>query len=494
MFNKFREQTSQFLITAIISLIIIGFMFTGYQSFQATPDTIAEVAGEKITYSEYRSALDRQIQFFSSQFGGKPLTNTQIEQFQLKQRTIDGLISQKLLDVLAKDLKTPVSKEQVIKTIKEIPAFKNGEQFDVDRYKQLLAANRLTPSDFEKSVSSGITSDSVRNILTKSSLTNDLITKVLDTKKDSKELDIVKINKNELKREIKISVSEIGDWLKDENNLKKVMEKFNQEKTFRYDQKEQVKARHILLTTNNDNENEMLKKITEIKNAATPKNFADLANKHTMDPSNQEKKGGSLDWFSRGRMVPEFENAAFNLKPGQISSPVKTSYGYHLIYVEDKKEAKQAKLEDHKDDIAKEFIQDGSEEKLKELLDSTKKQVTALLEKDDHAGIENLAKKNSAINFFKSQSLNLFEKNSHLSTLTTDETKSLFNDKKGEIKYFSTAIQEMAVLVKDTKVNDKVTSESVRSELEGLFLRKNTEVVLEKLKEIYPAKILNSRL
>ena len=57
---------------------------------------MAEVAGEKISYREYRSALDRQIQFFSSQFGGKPLTNKQIEQFQLKQRTIDGLVSQKL--------------------------------------------------------------------------------------------------------------------------------------------------------------------------------------------------------------------------------------------------------------------------------------------------------------------------------------------------------------------------------------------------------------
>ena len=94
MFNKLREQTSQFLITGIISLIIIGFMFTGYQSFQGAPDTVAEVAGEKISYREYRSALDRQIQFFSSQFGGKPLTNKQIEQFQLKQRTIDGLVSQ----------------------------------------------------------------------------------------------------------------------------------------------------------------------------------------------------------------------------------------------------------------------------------------------------------------------------------------------------------------------------------------------------------------
>ena len=84
MFNKLREQTSQFIVTALISLIIIGFMFTGYQSFQGAPDSVATVGNETIRYTEYRQALDRQIQFFSSQFGGKPLTNQQIEQFQLK--------------------------------------------------------------------------------------------------------------------------------------------------------------------------------------------------------------------------------------------------------------------------------------------------------------------------------------------------------------------------------------------------------------------------
>ena len=57
----------------------------------------------------------------------------------------------------------------------------------------------------------------------------------------------------------------------------------------------------------------MLKKITEIKKSSTTRTFAKLANKHTMDPSNQGKKGGDLGWFSKGRMVPEFEKVAFHL-------------------------------------------------------------------------------------------------------------------------------------------------------------------------------------
>ena len=494
MFNKLREQTSQFLITAIISLVIIGFMFTGYQSFQATPDTVAEVAGEKITYSEYRSALDRQIQYFSTQFGGKPLTNQQIEQFQLKQRTIDGLVSQKLIKVLAEELKTPVSKKQIVKTIKDIPAFKNGDQFDVNRYKQLLAANRLTPPDFEESVSSGLISDSVRSILTSTSISKDLVDQVLKVKKNSKELDIVKINKNALKRKIVVSNKEIQNWLNEEANLKKVMEKFNQDKSFKYDKKEQLKARHILLTTTKDNDEAMLKKINEIKKSATTKNFAQLANKHTMDPSNQGKKGGSLNWFSRGRMVPEFENAAFNLKPGQISEPVKTSYGYHLIYVEDKKAAKLAKLDDHKNDIAKEFIQDLSDDKVEQLLESTKKDVMSLLDKNDSKKISALTKKNNAVRYSPAQRLNLYEKNSQLSSLTTTEIRDLFNSNPGSVKSFSTAIQETLVLVKGLKNDEKASFETVQSELENSFLRQNTEVVLEKLREIYPPKVMTNRM
>jgi foldase protein PrsA len=71
------------------------------------------------------------------------------------------------------------------------------------------------------------------------------------------------------------------------------------------------------------------------------KTFEDLAKEFSEDQGSASK-GGDLGWFTRGRMVPEFEESAFKLSPGEVSEPVKTQYGYHIILVEEKKAADPA--------------------------------------------------------------------------------------------------------------------------------------------------------
>lgn len=87
-----------------------------------------------------------------------------------------------------------------------------------------------------------------------------------------------------------------------------------------------VKASHILVKT----EDEALKLKEEIENG---KDFAQAAMEVSLCPSGQN--GGDLGYFSRGQMVKEFEDAAFGMKKGEVSNPVKTQFGYHLIYLTD---------------------------------------------------------------------------------------------------------------------------------------------------------------
>jgi foldase protein PrsA len=108
-------------------------------------------------------------------------------------------------------------------------------------------------------------------------------------------------------------------------------------------QKEQVEASHILV----DDE----KTAQEVKKKLDDGgDFDELAKEYSTDTSNADS-GGELGYFGKGEMVTEFDDKAFSMKKGEISEPVKTEFGYHIIKVTGKKEAKEAVLADHKDEI-----------------------------------------------------------------------------------------------------------------------------------------------
>jgi len=106
---------------------------------------------------------------------------------------------------------------------------------------------------------------------------------------------------------------------------------------------EQVKASHILIKVPEGADPKVdaaarAKAEDILKQLKAGANFEELAKKNSDDPGSG-KQGGSLPWFGRGQMVPEFEQAAFSLAPGQLSGVVKTTYGYHIIRVDDKHQA-----------------------------------------------------------------------------------------------------------------------------------------------------------
>ena len=127
-----------------------------------------------------------------------------------------------------------------------------------------------------------------------------------------------------------------------------IKEYYEQNKEY-FKEDEQITAKHILVDT--------LEKAQQIKDEiSSGLSFEDAASKYSSCPSKGE--GGSLGSFGRGMMVPEFENAAFELEEGVVSQPVKTQFGYHLILVEEKNEPQEKSYEDVRDLIRNHMLQE----------------------------------------------------------------------------------------------------------------------------------------
>lgn len=118
-------------------------------------------------------------------------------------------------------------------------------------------------------------------------------------------------------------------------------------------QPEQVKASHILLKTEEE-ANAIIAQLQKSTNLST--DFAQLAKEKSTEPGAAES-GGQLGYFDAGKMVPEFEKAAFAQKVGTVSTtPVKTDFGYHVIFVEDHKQAVNADFTKVKDQVASDAL------------------------------------------------------------------------------------------------------------------------------------------
>ncbi len=135
---------------------------------------------------------------------------------------------------------------------------------------------------------------------------------------------------------------------------------------------ESVNAKHILFSSKEyDSDEKALEKAEEIKQKLDDgKDFEELAKEHSDCPS--KERGGDLGNFSRGKMVPKFEEAAFNLDVGEISDPVKTKFGYHIIKKEDHTPEKDLELEDVKDQIRKTLFDQKSQVVINDLIEELK--------------------------------------------------------------------------------------------------------------------------
>jgi len=158
-----------------------------------------------------------------------------------------------------------------------------------------------------------------------------------------------------------------------EEDLKKYYESHKDE----FKTPEMVRVRHILVKVDasaSEKDKKAAKKKAEsiLKKIKSGEDFAKLAAEVSDDPGSKQK-GGELGFFPRGRMVQPFEDAAFALKPGEVSGLVKTQYGYHIIKVEERKAAGIQSFDDAKESIDQKLIQDQTKSKVVDFIEKAMK-------------------------------------------------------------------------------------------------------------------------
>lgn len=460
MKNSFSNKISYFILSFLFLIITASFLFSGFDNFSlGSSQNVATVDGTPITIKEYQTALTRQVEFFTQMMGGQGLTQKQLEEMGIKTSVLNGLIQQKLILNTADHIGFVVSLDEVKNEIRNMPYFKTGDQFDVNLYRNMLQSNGYIPQQFEDLVANDLKQKKVDELFSTTLVSENFVKDVLKFKNNVVTVQGIKLGRQSLAPLISVSESEIKDYLANAEN-QKALELAYTENMSKYNKPEEVKARHILIQ---GDDTKSLDKIKALRAKVNTKNFADIAKKETEDPTGKAN-GGELGWFSAGRMVPEFDAVAFKMKKGEISEPIKTQFGYHIIFVEDKKAAEVKSLDSVKTELAQMAIQKTKAQDLDKLLKSTSESLQASLAKNDFAAVEALAKKVDGT-VYKNTEVNQFDQTLAQTNLAPNEADQVFKAAQGTVLDFGNpgTIFLVKVVSKSDK-NVEANAEKVKAE------------------------------
>ncbi len=385
-----RKHAQSWLIKAIIVIIAVVFVLYFGTTRDKDPDNKAAVVnGQPITVNDYENAYYRLIDSFQREY--RDIWNDDLlKTLNLKKMALDNLINQTLIMQEAEKLGFDVTKEEIQKTVSAHPAFQTDGRFDMTRYKALMNQKHMRPEDFEQSLSQDMILNKTRQFFSSFSAVTDqeiLDRYTYDNEKvkisyaafDPKHFkgsvtldetglkDFFELNKDNYRMPEKIKIAYIEF---DPKNYEKEIEiseediknyyEFNQDA---YTEPRKAHARHILFkldenATDAQAEAVMQKALPVLKKAREGGNFADLAKQYSEGPT--KTKGGDLGYFTSGQMVKAFDEMVFKMKPGEISDLVRTPFGYHIIRLEDLKEAGTKTLEQVRDSIKQTLIKNTS--------------------------------------------------------------------------------------------------------------------------------------
>ncbi|HBG45510.1 MAG TPA: hypothetical protein DDW94_00810 [Deltaproteobacteria bacterium] len=522
MLEGIRKRRNSVVILIAFAAIIVVFIFWGVGPNSGGEDAsgvVATVDGESIGSRDYANLYKREIEYYRNTFK-EQFTEEMAERLNLKKKALDILINRLLAIKEAKEQGIDVTDKDVQDAIKAIPAFSSNGAFDKDLYFKVLSSNRINPAEFEGNVEADLITSKIRDKVLK-----DVIVSEEDVREryfsENRKIDLsfiavdisaakggITVTDEEAKAYLQKNASEFmaparvnafyafagfNDFKgKAEVTSAEVKEYYEKNKG-RFETPAAVKARHILIRSDAaaaDKEKaraEARRKIDDIlKKVKSGSDFATIAKKVSQDPGSA-RQGGELGWFQKGVMIKAFEEAAFALNKNEVSGVVETEFGYHVIKVEEKKDAGLKPVKEVEPEIKEALAGQKAVELAREALTALDAKAAQAKGDDELKKIASSAKgfKAGVTGFFSEDDQGVeLARNEQLKsavfTLNPGEGSRIVETEDGA--YLLRAVQRQDARVHDFKDVASVVKGRITEEKAGLAAREKAVKMLDRLK------------
>ncbi len=421
MLHAIRER-----ITGIVAIIIFGFLAIllipfGAQNFDqaVTADAVARVGDSDITRTEFETSFNNYRQRLRQAFGSN-FDEFEFSQPLARRQHLDALIDQRLLQLYANDSGLVIPPSQLTEVVRNVPGFQVAGVFNEAVYQQALASQRMDEARYLADVRRSLVSQTLSASLQVSARPTDQeINAMLALQNQTRNIDYVLfpagIHVNEAvveqadieayynentqqfmsPEQVSLSYLEVNadDFaITDELDEQLLRDRYENQKN-RFLTTERRQASHILLTIEDDADDAAVLEQAEslTQRARDGEDFAALAEEFSQDPGSGSS-GGDLGWIEPGVMVQAFEDKLFELEPNEVSDPVRTGFGYHVILLRDIEPSTGKSFEEAREELAEEARSEMAERQYldiaDELVDLSFEQPDALQPAADELGLD----------------------------------------------------------------------------------------------------------
>lgn len=358
MRRKKRLKAILWVVIFSLALGMLLFFVPGVDIGNVARDTsAATVDGQAIPIDDFVTAYRRTVKQYSDN-GKNKIEPETLKAMGLPKQVLDELVMAKVLGSIAERFGIKVTENEVRQAIETYPYFQDqGKFIGIERYKAMLSSNDVSVEEFEKSMRQSQLVKKVRAIITDSlDMSESELREEFSRANQQTQVYFALLKKEDFKKRVKPAEAELRAYFGGHKTSYQVKEKrraqyllipispamananvSEQEILDEWNQRphdEVVEAAHILFKLEDPAKEAEVKAKAEsvLKKARAGESFGDLAKKYSED-TGSASQGGYLGPFNRGQMVKEFSDAAFALKPGEVSELVRSQYGYHIIRV-----------------------------------------------------------------------------------------------------------------------------------------------------------------